>query len=193
MARQIDETKMDRIRDAALQLVVENGYGGASISMIASKAGVAEGYLYRFYSGKQELITSLLYSKVNIIIERIETLLSQDIAIKEIVRSLFDTLGQMAIETPEQLKFIHVLMHDYSFQVSEEQRSQIKILCEQLRRKGISTNEIRPTISNEDIFMMMVIYPIELLNLKFKKFLGSAPNSLFDAQQAVQFSLNALK
>jgi TetR/AcrR family transcriptional regulator, repressor of fatR-cypB operon len=193
MARQIDETKMDRIRDAALQLVVENGYGGASISMIARKAGVAEGYLYRFYSGKQELITSLLYSKVNIIIERIETLLSQNIAIKEIVRSLFDTLGQMAVKAPEQLKFIHVLMHDYSFQVSEEQRSQIKILCEQLRRKGISTNEIRPTISNEDIFMMMVIYPIELLNLKFKKFLGSAPDSSFDAQQAVQFSLNALK
>ena len=50
MARQIDETKMHRIKEAAVQLVVENGYGGASILMIARKAGVAEGYLYRFYA-----------------------------------------------------------------------------------------------------------------------------------------------
>ena len=193
MARQVDESKMERIKESAIKLVVDNGYGGASISMIARKAGVAEGYLYRFYSGKQELITSLLYSKVNIIIEHIVSLLEREIAIKEIVKSLFETLSNMALESPEQLKFMHVLMHDYNFQVSDDQRHQIKILCDSLRQKGISTGEIRSNISIEDIFMMVVIYPIEMINLKIKKFLGFDSDSVFDAQQAVQFSLNALK
>jgi len=54
MPRLVDETKMHRIKDAAIELIVKNGYGGASISSIAKKAGVAEGYLYRYYNGKQD-------------------------------------------------------------------------------------------------------------------------------------------
>ena len=51
MARIIDDGKIQRIREATIALVVQNGYGGASISSIARRAGVAEGYLYRFYKG----------------------------------------------------------------------------------------------------------------------------------------------
>jgi len=66
MPRIIDETKMLRIKEAAIELVVKNGYGGASISAIRKKAGVAEGYLYRHYNGKQDLILDLLYSQMKV-------------------------------------------------------------------------------------------------------------------------------
>jgi AcrR family transcriptional regulator len=191
MARQVDESKMDRIKEAALQLVVENGYGGASISMIAKKAGVAEGYLYRFYSSKYELISSLLYSKINIIIERIEDLLSQTTGIAEIVQNLYDMFYAIENESPDHLKFMHVLLHDYNFQVSDEQRAKIKTLCEQLRSKGMKTAEIRASVTNEDIFMMVVIYPIEMINLRMKNFLGS--DKITSAGETAKFSLNALK
>src|SRR5665648_279581 len=113
MARLIDEGKIQRIREATIALVVQNGYGGASISSIARRAGVAEGYLYRFYASKQELVTELLYTKVAQIIEKLAFLLNSCTRIKEVINELIGELFKMASDSPEEIKFIHVLMHDY--------------------------------------------------------------------------------
>ncbi|HEY3389139.1 MAG TPA: TetR/AcrR family transcriptional regulator, partial [Prolixibacteraceae bacterium] len=132
MARIIDDGKIQRIREATIELVVQNGYGGAAISSIARRAGVAEGYLYRFYKSKQELVTELLYTKIAQIIEKLEFLLNSGLSIKEVIRQLIGELFEMATISPEEIKFIHVLMHDYNFQVSDEQRLHIKNLCEKV-------------------------------------------------------------
>jgi TetR/AcrR family transcriptional regulator, repressor of fatR-cypB operon len=193
MARIIDEGKIQRIRDVTIELVVQNGYGGAAISSIASRAGVAEGYLYRFYKSKQELVTELLYSKIAQIIEKLEFLLNNCTSIKEVIRQLISELFKMAIETPVEIKFIHVLMHDYNFQVSDKQRLQIKNLCEKVIRIGIENNEVSETISPEEAYGMVVIYPIEFINLRMKGFFGS-PNWTNEEQKRVaEFSINALK
>jgi len=43
MARLVDEKKIKRIREATIELVVQNGYGGSAKSSIASRGEVAEG------------------------------------------------------------------------------------------------------------------------------------------------------
>jgi len=101
MARSIDEGKIQRIREATIALVVQNGYGGASISSIARRAGVAEGYLYRFYTSKQELVTELLYTKVAQIIEKLEFLLNSCTRITEVINELIGELFKMASDSPE--------------------------------------------------------------------------------------------
>ena len=193
MARLIDEGKIQRIRDATIELVVQNGYGGAAISSIAHRAGVAEGYLYRFYTSKHELVTELLYSKVARIIEKLEFLLNSCTSINEVIGQLIGELFKMATDAPEEIKFIHVLMHDYNFQVSDEQRQLIKGLCEKVIRIGLSNGEVSKSISPEEAYGMVVIYPIEFINLRMKGFFGSTSWTNDDQKRVAEFSINALK
>ncbi len=193
MARIIDERKIARIREATTEFVVQNGYGGASISSIASRAGVAEGYLYRFYRSKHALVTELLYSKVARIIEKLELLLNSCASIEGVVRELIGEFFRIATDNPEQIKFVHVLMHDYNFQVSDHQRQQIKNLCEKVVQIGLSNKEINKAITVEEAYGMVVIYPLEFINLRMKGFFGMNSWTMEDQQRVTEFSINALK
>lgn len=193
MARLIDEGKIQRIREATIELVVQKGYGGAAISSIAHRAEVAEGYLYRFYASKHELVTELLFSKVAQIIEKLEFLLNSCTSMKEVISQLIDELFKTATESPEEIKFIHVLMHDYNFQVSDEQRLHIKNLCEKVIRIGNANGEISSSISAEEVYGIVVIYPIEFINLRIKGFFGSNYWTEKDQKRVAEFSINALK
>jgi len=193
MARLIDEGKIQRIREATIKLVVENGYGGAAISSIARRAGVAEGYLYRFYASKQELVVELLYAKVAQIIEKLEFLLNSCTRIKEVINQLIGEFFKMATDSPEEIKFMHVLMHDYNFQISDEQRLHIKSLCEKVIHVGIENGEVNPNISHEEAYGIVVIYPIEFINLRMKGFFGIASWTSEDQKRVAEFSINALK
>ena len=48
--------KRSLIVEAALELIAENGFHGAPTSMIASKAGVGTGSIYRHFKDKEDLI-----------------------------------------------------------------------------------------------------------------------------------------
>lgn len=193
MARLVDEGKIKRIREATIELIVQNGYGGAAISSIARRAGVAEGYLYRFYSGKQELVTELLYSKVAGIIEKLEYLLDTCDHVNEVIGQLIEVLFQMATDSPEDLKFMDVLMHDYNFPVSEEQRRLIKNLCERVISLGIKNKEVNARITLEQAYGMIIIYPIEYINLRMKGFFGKTGWTEEDQKSIIEFVIKSIK
>lgn len=193
MARIVDETKLLRIKDAAVELVVKNGYGGASISAIRKKAGVAEGYLYRFYNSKEDLIIDLLYSHINTLIKKIETLLDTCTEVKKLIEQLFQEYFKIADTHPKKIKFMHVLMHDYNFQISDEQRQQIKNLSLKILLKGKENNEINSTITEEDIYLMIVVYPIEFINMRMKNYFGNDSWTNTDISKLTDFCTNALK
>lgn len=51
--------KRDEIVRAALELIAEHGFHGAPMAMIAVKAGVGAGTIYRYFENKDVLITEL--------------------------------------------------------------------------------------------------------------------------------------
>jgi len=51
--------KRDNIFRATLELIAEQGFHGAPMSMIAEKAGVGAGTIYRYFESKDILITEL--------------------------------------------------------------------------------------------------------------------------------------
>jgi len=193
MPRLVDETKMVRIKNAAIELVVNNGYGGASISAIAKKAEVAEGYLYRYYNGKLDLITDLLYSHINVLIEKLENLIKNYTDVDEIITLLFQKIFEIATNNSDHIKFMHVLMHDYNFQISEEQRKQIKKISSQVISMGKENNKFNPSITEEEIFLMTIIYPIEFINMRMKDFFGKKTWSKSDISRTIEFCINTLK
>lgn len=151
-------------------MVVQKGYGGASISEIAHVAGVAEGYLYRHYKSKVELVNDLLFSNLNELIEKLEYLLDKHPSISEIFEQLTRTLFQIANVQPERIKFLYVLMHDYNFKIQDDQREKIIDLCKRVKEIGKASGDLETDIDEEEIYLLGVAYPIQLINLHLKNF-----------------------
>lgn len=51
--------RKERIETAALELFCERGFHGTSVPAIAERAGVSVGLMYRYFTGKEELVNHL--------------------------------------------------------------------------------------------------------------------------------------
>jgi len=193
MARNIDESKLERIKEATLQMVVMKGFGGASISEIARKAGVAEGYLYRFYKGKTELVDDLLYTSVNEIADKLELLLDKQYSIKEIFSQLIQIIFDIANSQPERIKFLYVLMHDYNFNIQDIQLQRISSLCTRVKEDGLSSGFFRNDVEEEEIYLMGVVYPIQFINLRFKGYFKRTAIGENEIMEVLKICMNSLK
>jgi len=54
-----DPKKRDAILDAALALFAERGFHGTAVPLVAEKAGVGAGTLYRYFESKEALVNAL--------------------------------------------------------------------------------------------------------------------------------------
>ena len=80
--------KRDEIVRAALELIAENGFHGAPMAMIADKAGVGAGTIYRYFENKDVLINELY---------------------RELEQRLYDVLMKgYSPEKPVRERFIHL-------------------------------------------------------------------------------------
>lgn len=174
MARIIDNNKLERIKKATLEMVVSNGYGGASISKIAKEANVAEGYLYRFYKSKSDLVNDLLYSNVDELADNMEELLNQQHSVWEVFKLLIKRLLDISKRNPEKIKFLYSLIHDYNFSLAEIQRNRIFDLCRKIKEFGIKKKELREDISEEQLYLVGVGFPIQYINLRLKNFFNQS-------------------
>ena len=54
------EVTRTRLFEAAIQIVGEQGYAGASVALITARAGVAQGTFYNYFESRQDLLDQLL-------------------------------------------------------------------------------------------------------------------------------------
>jgi TetR/AcrR family fatty acid metabolism transcriptional regulator len=59
MPRQATGRKNEAILDAAVVEIAGHGYHGTTVAMIARRAGVADGTIYLYFEGKEEILVSL--------------------------------------------------------------------------------------------------------------------------------------
>jgi AcrR family transcriptional regulator len=81
--------KRDEIVRAALELIAENGFHGAPMAMIADKAGVGAGTIYRYFENKDVLISEL-YRELE---QRLYAFIMKDYSPDKPVRERFHHLG----------------------------------------------------------------------------------------------------
>lgn len=193
MAKLADENKLIRIKEAAIGLIAENGYGEATISSIAAKADVAVGYLYRYYSGKEQLVSDMLDEKIRSLAGQLELIMDSCITIREVVESVVHYFFCLAESSPDHIRFLYKLINEYRFSILPEQISRIKELCSKLLRIGTSTGEISNVFSEEEIFLMTVIYPIGFINIRFKQHFKTSLLDTDDEKKVVMLCMSALR
>jgi AcrR family transcriptional regulator len=80
--------KRDEIVLAALELIAEHGFHGAPMAMVAERAGVGAGTIYRYFENKDVLITELY---------------------KELEAKLYPFLLEgYTVEAPLRMRFLHL-------------------------------------------------------------------------------------
>ncbi len=81
--------KRDEIVRAALELIAEHGFHGAPMAMIAERAGVGAGTIYRYFENKDVLINELFRD----LEERIYPSLLDGYSLKQSIRERFLHVG----------------------------------------------------------------------------------------------------
>jgi AcrR family transcriptional regulator len=58
------EIRRSEILDAATEVFLENGYGGATIDLVVERAGASKGTVYSFFGGKDGLFAAIVEERV---------------------------------------------------------------------------------------------------------------------------------
>jgi len=67
--KEIREEKKAMIMATALEIFAEKSFLGASVSMIAKKAGVSKGLLYNYFESKEDLLQQIIFQTLDSFIE----------------------------------------------------------------------------------------------------------------------------
>jgi AcrR family transcriptional regulator len=101
-----DSDKPDAVIDAALELIAEHGFHGVSMAMIAEKANVGMGTIYRYFSSKDILISEMY----KVVEERIKAALlngySKEKPVRERFFHLVSTLIKYLIKHPLEFRYM---------------------------------------------------------------------------------------
>jgi AcrR family transcriptional regulator len=98
--------KRAAILEATLELISEHGFHGTAVSMIADRAGVGTGTIYRYFDGKEDLIT-LLYLEIKR--QKGQAFLegySEDLSLRDRFRILWLNMLHYYIDHPQELAFM---------------------------------------------------------------------------------------
>jgi len=193
MVKQTDLSKLYGVKEAAIKVIVERGYFGATIAQISKEAGVSDGYLYRHYHGKAELVRELYVERMGffqtIIIESIR----KNQSVKDVLVVAFEFLNEAVHENQNTIAFIFIMDHDHSFEFPDEIRVGFRTIGNEVQKMGLKTSEIHADRTIEEIIAIMFGLPIKLIEMRRKNIIHSQPISKQDVDSLVNICMNALK
>jgi AcrR family transcriptional regulator len=99
-------TKRAAILEATLELISEHGFHGTAMSMIADKAGVGAGTIYRYFDSKEDLITQLYLEIKRGMGRAFLAGYSEDLSLRERFRTLWLNMLHYFIDHPQETAFL---------------------------------------------------------------------------------------
>ncbi|RAV05092.1 TetR/AcrR family transcriptional regulator [Paenibacillus sp. YN15] len=113
--------KRDSILKAALQLFAERGYDGTTVPMIADRAQVGAGTIYRYFENKESLVNGLFQSCVK---EFADTLHFDALHSKEDIREQFHFIFQRLVAFADNnlLALLFIDSHNSAYYLDQESK-----------------------------------------------------------------------
>src|SRR5438128_4595281 len=114
------QSKRERILRAAIEVFAQNGYFNAKVSDIAKSAGVADGTIYLYFDGKEDLLVNIFREHTRNYLQSLERELAHvkraEDRIRIAIRHHLETLGRdralaivAQVELRHSLKFMSLL------------------------------------------------------------------------------------
>ena len=162
------DEKIDSIRNATIQCISRNGLSNSSVSSIAKIAGVSDGYLYRHYAGKDELVRDVLHATFAIANQLMEQLLESCNTMDNYLDIFIDRMMMMAQQETDRFKFLMLIQNDFSYFIDRELVDKMKELCLSILDKCAISGGYRKDISLEDIYIAFIVIPQQYIKLILK-------------------------
>jgi TetR/AcrR family transcriptional regulator, repressor of fatR-cypB operon len=194
MAKITDTSKIERIKEAAMMVMVEKGYSGSTISEIAKTAKVSDGYLYRFYKSKTDLFQDVYETYIKIFHDLILEIFNKNKSIEGFIKEYVSMLFTDSINEPILFKFIFIMSHDYTFPIPQKPLQTLKAICGAIIKKGIATGEINEELTPEEVYSLIIGFPPKYVDSRMRDFFGGNIKKLNnDIESISSMCVKALK
>ena len=175
----IRQASKEKIRAAAMELFMKQGYYATSISDIAKQAGISKGLLYNYYKGKEELLSEMVEARIREVVEVMEEAVALETPseqLKYIVNGAIDNIHK----NPEVHRFyLHLQTQPeadeelikYSHLIIEENTRQFELQCKIFERMGEKEPRKRSLYFSsvlQGIMLMISTYPQEVSDRRTK-------------------------
>lgn len=152
-------TKRERILRAAIEVFARNGYFNAKVSEIAKAAGVADGTIYLYFDGKEDLLVTIFREHTRNYLQSLERELAHvrrpEERIRIAIRHHLETLGRdrplaivAQVELRHSLKFMSLL----SQQEVADYLNIIRKIVEQGQAEGTFRRNLHPQLVAKSVF-----------------------------------------
>ncbi|APR86851.1 Transcriptional regulator, TetR family protein [Minicystis rosea] len=115
------EDKRQRLLRAALELFAERGFHGTAVPLVAERAGVAAGTVYRFFESKEELVNEVFRDAKG----RLRHVLTDGLDLTLPPKALFDDFWArlVAFARAEPIAFHFLELQDHAPYLDDRSRS----------------------------------------------------------------------
>jgi AcrR family transcriptional regulator len=103
--------KREEIMHAALELIAEHGFHGAPMAMVADRAGVGAGTIYRYFESKDALITEIFSELEKKVVESLMEGYSRDRSLRDRFIHLSTMIIRYFIANAIHFRFIEQYMN----------------------------------------------------------------------------------
>lgn len=196
MARIADPQKIENIKRATMEMMVDTGYKGLTVSKIAKNAGVSVGYLYRHYEGKIELIEALIDEYFAYFKEQLFGSIKNAESIRSVIELFIEKVVTIALEDPVPVQFLTTLAHDQQFHSEKtgiSLESEITHFLNLVMNKGWETAEISKHVTILEIYLMLIQYPLDYVTLKLSSGFAKRELDEKDIKKISDVVCNAIK
>ena len=153
------QSKRERILRAATDVFAQSGYFNAKVSEIARAAGVADGTIYLYFDGKEDLLSSIFREHTRNYLQSLE----RDVAnvnrpeerVRIAIRHHLETLGRdrslaivAQVELRHSLKFMALLSH----QEIADYLNILRKIVEYGQNEGVFRRNLHPQLVAKAIF-----------------------------------------
>ena len=152
-------TKRERILRAAIEVFARNGYFNAKVSEIAKAAGVADGTIYLYFDGKEDLLVTIFREHTRNYLQSLERELAHvrrpEERIRIAIRHHLETLGRdrslaivAQVELRHSLKFMSLL----SQQEVADYLNMLRKIIEHGQSEGTFRRNLHPQLVAKSVF-----------------------------------------
>ena len=117
--RKKDFEKEQRVKQAVIKLILEEGFEGASISKIARAAGVSPATVYIYYDNKEQMLTSIYQEYANSGYEYLMGQICTDMDGRQMLSSLLRGYYAYITQNTEIFRFVEQCSHCPSLSAQE--------------------------------------------------------------------------
>ncbi|MGK2858997.1 MAG: TetR/AcrR family transcriptional regulator [Thermoanaerobaculia bacterium] len=151
--------KRERILRASIEVFARTGYFNSKVSEIAKEAGVADGTIYLYFLGKEDLLISIFREYMRAYLEGVSQVIASEsdpqARLRKVVRFHLESLGNdralaivFQVELRQSLKFMSLFSH-------QEVADYLNILrrtIEEGQQQGLFRASLQPQVTAKAVF-----------------------------------------